>query len=146
MPNSSSGEQYQRSAALTQSNSTSEVFVEFTKLVKYGAASLFLILVIHGLVLGFTIPTTVLSVVLVSVVCLFEAQLVKTERDDQEERLQLIVSEFKEQVRKLSETQYSDKKEVLVKQAEDKEELLKRIDDTRSQMTAIKLSQGIKRL
>lgn len=120
--------------------------MEFTKLVKYGSASLFLILVLHGLVLGFTIPTTVLSVVLVSVVCLFEAQLVKSERDQYSKhlvRLQLsynnkladVRKELTEQVTKVSELQ-----KVI------NDELQEKIDNTRSQMSVVKMSQGIKRL
>lgn len=88
--------------------------MEFTKLVKFGAACLFLVLLVHGLILGFTVSTTVLSVVLVSVVCLFEAQLVKSERDiyeknvaemksDFDRKLILRTNEFEQQVIKLSE-------------------------------------------
>jgi hypothetical protein len=99
--------------------------MEFTQLVKKGSACLFLLLLAHGLILGFTVSTTLLSVVLVSVVCLFEAQLVKSERlqvkdqiskmvashndlviglnESYEKKLALRTNEFEQQVIKLSE-------------------------------------------
>lgn len=119
--------------------------MEFTKLVKYGAASLFLILVAHGLVLGFSIPTTVISVVLVSVVCIFEAQLVKSERIKYREQIsQLVASHndlvigltknFEQQVQKLSDE--------LDKQKLKHEQDIQNLKDARS---ADKVAAGFRR-
>ena len=109
--------------------------MEFTQLVKKGSACLFLILVGHGLILGFTIPTTVLSVVLVAVVCLFEAQLVKSERQESDKRIALMITQFETQVLKVSE-----------QAASDKEQLKEMIDTTRSQISAVKVSQGMRKM
>lgn len=109
--------------------------MEFTKLLKHGSAVLFLILLTHGLVLGFSISSTILSVVLAAVVCLFEAQLVKSERLEQEQRLNNIVAAFKDEVNKLSKIQ-----------ANDKAEMMERLSQTHSQLNAMKLGQGIRKL
>jgi uncharacterized membrane protein (DUF106 family) len=109
--------------------------MEFTQVLKKGSAILFLILLVHGLILGFSAASTVLAVVLAAVVCLFEAQLVKHERLEQEQRLSNIVKEFQESVKKLS-----------VTQQEDKAEMMERLAATHSQINAMKVSQGIKRL
>lgn len=77
--------------------------MEFTQLVKKGAACLFLVLVLHGLVLGFSISTTVLSVVLAVIVFKMESELVLSERKESEKRIALITSQFEAQVIKLSE-------------------------------------------
>jgi acid phosphatase family membrane protein YuiD len=110
-------------------------YMEFTKILKYSSSVLFLVLLVHGLVLGFSIPTTILAVVLAAVVCLFEAQLVKSERLEQMEQLNNIVKEFNDHVNTLSKTQ-----------TEDKKELIERIANTDSKISSIKLSNGIKRL
>lgn len=109
--------------------------MEFTKLLKQGSAVLFLILLTHGLVLGFSNASTILAVVLAAVVCLFEAQLVKSERDEQEQRMKNIVADFQNSVNKLSS-----------QQAEDKKEVMERIASTHSQLNALKVNQGIRKL
>jgi hypothetical protein len=119
--------------------------MEFTQLVKKGSALLFLILLAHGLILGFTISTTVLSVVLVSVVCLFEAQLVKSERDvyernvtemksDFDKKLILRTAEFEQQVIKLSEQSKLDK-----------EQLKEHLDNLKSQINGMKMNNMIRK-
>ena len=131
--------------------------MEFTQLVKKGSALLFLVLLAHGLILGFTVPTTVLSVVLVSVVCLFEAQLVKSERlqvqdkiskmvasnndlvvdltEGFEKKLALRTAEFEQQVIKLSEQSKLDR-----------EQLKEMIDQTRSQINAVKMNNTLRKI
>jgi hypothetical protein len=130
--------------------------MEFTQLVKKGSACLFLVLLAHGLILGFTIPTTVLSVVLVSVVCLFEAQLVKSERmevrkevlkliasqtalvvdlqTEYEKKLVLRTSEFEQQVIKLSEQ----------KKLGD-EQIQERVQTLQAQIGAMKMNNAIRK-
>lgn len=120
--------------------------MEFTKLVKYGTASLFLVLVAHGLILGFNNSTTVLSVVLVAVTYLLESRLLKSERADYEQEIKTIVSDFRQQVKKLSEAHEQDKVSLMQQQATDKDELLKKLDNTHSQISSLKLTNGIRKL
>ena len=120
--------------------------MEFTQVLKKGSAVLFLVLLTHGLILGFSVSTTILSVVLAAVVCLFEAQLVKSERLEQEQRLNNIVRELQEHVNNLSKTQTEDKKEVLNKIQAQAEDLVAKIQNTDSKIQTIKLSQGIRKL
>lgn len=134
MPNASSGAKYQWSAAITQSISTFGGIVEFTNLVKKGSACLFLVLLAHGLILGFTVPTTVLSVVLALVVCLFEAQLVKSERVESEKRIALMVTQFELQVSKVSEQGKLEK-----------EQLKDQLDNLKSQINGIKMNNIIRK-
>lgn len=108
--------------------------MEFTKLVKHGSACLFLVLLVHGLILGFSVPTTVLSVVLVSVVCLFEAQLVKSERDQYEKKVALITVQFEQQVIKVSEQSKLEK-----------EQLKEQLDNLKSQINGIKMNNMIRK-
>ncbi len=118
--------------------------MEFTQLVKKGAACLFLVLITHGLILGFSVPTTVLSVVLVSVVCLFEAQLVKSERIKVRQEINQLISnhnlividlqkEFGEQVIKLSEQSQLEK-----------EQLKEHLDNLKSQINGMKMNNMIR--
>lgn len=109
--------------------------MEFTRLLKQGSAVLFLVLLVHGLVLGFSSSSTILSVVLAFVVCLFEAQLVKSERIETEERITSITRGFQDQINNMSKTH-----------REDKVEMLERIAATHSQISAIKMNQGIRKL
>lgn len=138
--------------------SDKKVFImEFTKLLKQGSAVLFLILLTHGLVLGFSNQTTILAIVLAAVVCLFEAQLVKSERDEQEQRMKNIVAELQNLVNKFYNDQKSlnasiaaqreeDIKAILKIHEDDKKEMLERIASTHSQLSALKLNQGIRKL
>ena len=109
--------------------------MEFTQIVKKGSACLFLVLLAHGLYFGFSIPTTVLSVVLVGVVCLFEAQLVKSERLEYEKKVALMTTNFEQQVFKVSEQAKADNAQ-----------LKEMIDTTRSQISAIKVNQGMRKM
>lgn len=56
--------------------------MEFTRLLKYGSAILFLILLAHGLILGFSIPTTIISIVLILICFVMEQKLVLHEREE----------------------------------------------------------------
>lgn len=109
--------------------------MEFTQLVKKGSACLFLVLVLHGLTIGFSVPTTILSVVLALVVCLFEAQLVKSERVESEKRIVLMVTNFEQQVIKLSEQSKLNR-----------EQLENMIDSTKSQINAMKMNSTIRKV
>lgn len=120
--------------------------MEFTQLLKKGSAILFVVLFVHGLILGFSVSTTILAVVLASVSCLFEAQLVKSERLEQNERLKTIVDDFKHRVNNLVETQHNVERKLILMQEKDKAELMERIANTDSKIQTIKLNQGIKRL
>lgn len=108
--------------------------MEFTQLVKKGSACLFLVLMLHGLILGFSIPTTVLSVVLASVVCLFEAQLVKSERVETEKRIALMTAQFEQQVIKLSELRKFDK-----------EQLDEQLNNVKAQINGIRMNGAIRK-
>lgn len=120
--------------------------MEFTQLVKKGSAALFLVLLVHGLILGFSISTTILAVLLAAITCLFEAQLVKSERVEHEQRLKSIVDDFKFRVGGLVETQNNVERKLILMQEKDKAELMERIANTDSKIQTIKLNQGIKRL
>jgi mannitol-specific phosphotransferase system IIBC component len=109
--------------------------VNFTKLLKFGSALMTLVLIGNGLVRGFDLNTTVLSVVLVLVSYLLEARLLKSEREENEARIIQINHAFEELVNKLSKVQASDK-----------EEILKKIEHTHSQLSALKMNQGIRKL
>lgn len=120
--------------------------MEFTQVLKKGSAILFLVLLTHGLVLGFTTSSTILNIVLAAVVCLFEAQLVKSERIEQEKRLNNMLTEVKLLINKVSEKQSIDHSNLNDKLDVKVEELIAKINNTDSKISTIKISQGIKRL
>lgn len=93
------------------------------------------ILIGNGLYRGFDLNTTVLSVVLVLVAYLLEARLLKSEREDNEARIKAIAANFEELVTKVSKAQSSDK-----------EEILKKLEHTHSQISSLKLNQGMRKL
>lgn len=120
--------------------------MEFTQVLKKGSAILFLVLLAHGLILGFSVSTTILSVVLAAVVCLFEAQLVKSERLEQEQRLNNIVSAHKELINKISKIQEEDRKTIELKMNDQFQALQDKINNTDSKIQTLKINAGIKRL
>lgn len=107
--------------------------MEFTKLLKYGCSALTLILIGNGLVRGFDLNTTVLSVVLVLVAYLLEARLLKSEREETEAKIKQITAQYEELVNKVSKAQ-----------ATDKAELLEKFEIVKSQLSTLKLNQGIR--
>jgi hypothetical protein len=119
--------------------------MEFTQLVKKGSASLFLVLLAHGLILGFSIPTTVLSVVLVSVVCLFEAQFVKSERVESEKRLASQTAESEKRIALMT-TQFEQQVIKLSEQSQlEKEQLKEHLDNLKSQINGMKMNNLIRK-
>lgn len=118
--------------------------MEFTQVLKKGSAILFLVLLAHGLILGFSISTTILSVVLAAVVCLFEAQLVKSERLEQEQRLNKIVRELQDHVNGVSKTQALDKKDLELKMNDQYQALQDKISNTDSKIQTLKINAGIR--
>lgn len=120
--------------------------MEFTQVLKKGSALLFIVLVGYGLVVEFYPGVIIIAVVLAAVSSLFEAQLVKSERLEQNERLKIIVDDFKHQVNRLAEVQANVEKKLILMQEKDKAEMMERIANTDSKIQTIKLNQGIKRL
>lgn len=118
--------------------------MEFTQLLKKGSAVLFLVLIVHGLVLGFSAASTILSVVLAAVVCLFEAQLVKSERLEQEQRLNKIVRELQDHVNSVSKKQEQDKLELIAKSNDQFQALNDKIEFTKSSIQTLKINAGIR--
>lgn len=99
--------------------------MEFTRLLKYGSAALFLILLAHGLILGFSIPTTIISVVLVLICFLMEQKLVLHEREELN-------------------TKYQQKLTELLQQREnDHAEFQRKLDTVHSQLSTLKTASGI---
>lgn len=109
--------------------------MNFTKLLKYGSSGMTTILIGNGLYRGFDLNTTVLSVVLVLVAYLLEARLLKSEREDNEARIKAIAANFEELVKQVSRVQ-----------ADDKSELLEKIQIANSQLSTLKLNQGMRKL
>lgn len=119
--------------------------MEFTKLLKYGSASLFLVLLAHGLILGFSNPTTIISIVLLLICFAMEQKLVLSEREALNTKFieilttrdQVIDDKLIEQ-NKVFTTVYSDLNE---KNAE----VQKKLDSIHSQMNMVKTAQGMTR-
>lgn len=101
--------------------------MEFTRLLKYGSAALFLILLAHGLYLGFSIPTTIISVVLLLICFAMEQKLVLHEREQVNTKIENILTEHKKEMQEL----HSD--------------LTKKLEATHSQLNTLKTGIGMRR-
>lgn len=109
--------------------------MEFTKLFKYASAILFLILLAHGLFLGFSIPTTIISIALLSVCFAMEQKLVKHEREEFNTKLEQILTMQEDKVSKL----VSDHKFEML-------EMTKKLDAVHSQLTTLKTGIGMRKV
>lgn len=109
--------------------------MEFTKLLKYGTSVLFLILLAHGLILGFSIPTTILSVVLISICFAMEQKLLKHEKEEFNTKLSNILT-----------THDSEMKALVEKNKKDNEEVIKKIEATHQQINTMKAAQGMRKV
>lgn len=107
--------------------------MNFSKVLSFGAAGLFVALVVFQIKAGFTTQTTLLSVVLVLLAFYKDSEFNRNERKDLEEKLSDTKTELEEKIIKLTED------------LEAKEKALKdKIDFTHSQLNSLKMSSGIK--
>lgn len=106
--------------------------VEFTKILKFGAAIIALVLIGKGTITGFDFLATIISVALLVIVYKMDKELLLSERAKSEDRILEIVTKYELQVKQLSDSQLSIK-----------DELQKKIENTDSKISSLKLSTGM---
>jgi membrane protein implicated in regulation of membrane protease activity len=107
--------------------------MNFSKVLSYGAAGLFVALVALQVKIGFATQTTILSVVLVLLAFYKDSEFNRNERKEMEEKAAVTKAELEAKIAKLTED------------VQAKEQALKdRIEYTYSQMSSLKLSSGMK--
>lgn len=109
--------------------------MEFTRLLKYGSAALFLILLAHGLVLGFSLPTTIISIALLLVCFLMEQKLVLHERE-------MLNTKFNEKLTEL----VIERNEMEVRFVKEQDKLQQKLDAVHSQLNTLKTGIGMRKL
>lgn len=119
--------------------------MEFTKLLKYGSASLFLVLLAHGLILGFTTPTTIISIVLLLVCFLMEQKLVLHEREEFNTKIQEILTSHKKDYRTTTDGYATALNNIQDKHDLEMKEIQKKLDAINSQMNIVKTAQGLQK-
>lgn len=117
--------------------------MEFTKLFKYVSASLFLVLLAHGLFLGFSIPTTIISIVLLLVCFLMEQKLVLHEREELNTKIHEILTSHNYEVANLIAGHEILVKELHTEYKKNQEDIMKKIEVTHSQINILKTAQGV---
>lgn len=118
--------------------------MEFSKIIKYSAAVLFLALVIHSVLSGFNVHSTILCVSLAAVISMFELHLIKSERLEYEQRLKNIIAAFDEQINNISQKEKEHNKSVHDRIDEVAKTLTEKINNTDSKIQTMKLSVGMK--
>jgi flagellar biosynthesis component FlhA len=106
--------------------------VEYTKLLKFGAAIIALLLIGKGLVVGFDFLATALSVALIFVCYKMDQNLTMTERSRMEERFNEMSAEHQKLIKQLSE-----------KQSLEKAELQQKLENLESKLHTFKVGQQI---
>jgi small-conductance mechanosensitive channel len=107
--------------------------MNFSKVLSFGSAIIFLILVGYQIKFGFTSNTTVLSVVLVVLAFLKDSEFTRGERVKMQKEFSETKSELEQQLKKLSE-------ELDVKNTQLKD----RVEYLNSQLGTLKITSGIK--
>jgi uncharacterized protein HemX len=120
--------------------------MEFTKLFKYGSASLFLVLLVHGLVLSFSTPTTILSVVLLLVCFAMEQKLVLHEREQVNTKIEEILTRHRDEVSRMKEDQGQLLTQLHDRYGTEQKELLKKLEAVHSQLNTLKTGIGMRKL
>ena len=110
-----------------------EPYMNFSKVLSVGAATLFLALVVFQGIHGFTTQTTALSVVLVLLAFYKDSEFNRNERKELEEKAAATKAELEARINKLSEE--LDAKE---------KALVERLEFTHSQLNSLKISAGMK--
>lgn len=107
--------------------------MNFSKVLSYGAAGLFVALVALQVKIGFATQTTILSVVLVLLAFYKDSEFNRSERVEMEKKAAVTKAELEDKINKLAE------------ELKNKEAALKdRIEFTYSQMNSLKISSGFK--
>jgi phage host-nuclease inhibitor protein Gam len=117
--------------------------MEFTKLLKYGSASLFLILVAHGLFRGFTNSTTIISIALLAVCFTMEQFFNLSERAQFQKEFKRILTENRESIDQLIEHYESVVKNLNDEYKANQEDVMKKIEFTHSQINTMKMGSGM---
>lgn len=107
--------------------------MNFSKVLSYGAAGLFVALVAFQIKIGFATQTTILSVVLILLAFYKDSEFNRSERKEMEKKAAATKAELEDKINKLTET--LDNKEAALKD---------RIEFTYSQMNSLKISSGFK--
>jgi membrane protein implicated in regulation of membrane protease activity len=107
--------------------------MNFSKVLSYGAAGLFVALVVLQIKIGFTTQTTILSVVLVLLAFYKDSEFNRNERKEMERKAAVAKAELEEKIAKLTED-FSNKEAALKD----------RVEFVYSQMNSLKLSNGFK--
>lgn len=106
--------------------------MEYTKLLKFGAAIIALLIIGKGFVVGFDFLATVLSVALIFVCYQMDQNLSLTERGKMEERFNNMVAEHQKLIKQLSESQSLERAE-----------LQKKLENLESKLNTLKVGQQI---
>jgi membrane protein implicated in regulation of membrane protease activity len=107
--------------------------MNFSKVLSYGAAGLFVALVALQVKIGFATQTTILSVVLVLLAFYKDSEFNRSERIEMEKKAAVTKAELEDKIAKLSE-------ELANKEASLKD----RVEFIYSQMNSLKLSNGFR--